>query len=101
MPQKGNTIRGAGQTVYVQKGASNQFLTIEAASLINGLYIVQYASGDMVRTEKVMIQHWCEGDGVENDVSDTLKVSIRYLFLTTIAPLARYLLNHKSQTNES
>ena len=57
MPQKGNTIRGAGQTVYVQKGASNQFLTIEAASLINGLYIVQYASGDMVRTEKVMIQH--------------------------------------------
>ena len=46
-----------GQTVYVQKGASNQFLTIDAAPLINGLYIVQYASGGMVRTEKVMIQH--------------------------------------------
>ncbi len=50
-------INAIGQTVNIEKGQNNRFLTLDTHLLQNGLYIVDYQTADERRVEKVMIQH--------------------------------------------
>jgi Domain of unknown function DUF11/Secretion system C-terminal sorting domain len=50
-------LNNVGQVVYTKNGQSNGLVDIDAKSLVNGLYLVEYeALGDR-KVEKIMVQH--------------------------------------------
>jgi hypothetical protein len=52
-----NLLNTIGQTIFSQKGYSNQTVNIDSKSLQNGLYIVDYQSEGERKTGNVLIQH--------------------------------------------